>query len=199
MIEMTWAKPLYEFLRQCNASGLEKTVLDCGAGGDQPPLALFQQYGYESHGIEIAPKALAQAQAFSRARGMDLHLIQGDMRHLPYPDASFSFVYSFNAIFFMTKAGIANSMSEITRVLRRGGLCYVNFMSVDDPDDSVFCDTAPCRDVLGSERFAKHRDDEADDYYQCFDVIRKEKRRIEKLFVGKTLVQVYLEYIARKR
>jgi hypothetical protein len=36
MIDVIWATPLYEFLRQCNASPLEKTILDCGAGGSSP-------------------------------------------------------------------------------------------------------------------------------------------------------------------
>ena len=31
--------------------GLEKTVLDCGAGGRYPPLALFHQHGYDAFGI----------------------------------------------------------------------------------------------------------------------------------------------------
>jgi hypothetical protein len=41
-------------------------------------------------------------------------------------------------------------------------LCYANFVSVDDPDDRPFCETAPARILLGSERFAKHQDDEPD-------------------------------------
>ena len=199
MIEVTWATPLYEFLRQCNASGLEKKVLDCGAGGDQPPLSLFQQYGYASYGIEINPEPLAQALTFCRTHGMDLHLIEGDMRSLPYPDASFSFVYSYNAIFFMTKAGIARSMREITRVLQSEGLCYVNFISVDDPDDSLFCKTAPLMHLLKSERFAKHKDDEADAYFQSFEILRKEKRLVHKAHAGGILTQAYVEYIAQKR
>jgi hypothetical protein len=199
MIEVTWATPLYEFLRLCSASRLEKKVLDCGAGGDRPPLSLFHQYGYASHGVEIAPIPLAQARQFTRLHAMDLHLIRGDMRHLPYSDASFSFVYSFNAIFFMTKAGVAHTMSEIMRVLRRDGLCYVNFLSIDDPDESIFCDTAPCKDLLGSKRFSKHEDDEADVLFRDYDVLRKEKRLIEKAHAGGTLVQAYVEYIAQKR
>ena len=43
MVEVTWATPLYKFLRLCNASPLAEEVLDCGAGGSNPPLSLFYQ------------------------------------------------------------------------------------------------------------------------------------------------------------
>jgi hypothetical protein len=33
IVQVIWATPLYECLRQCNASSLDKTVLDCGAAG----------------------------------------------------------------------------------------------------------------------------------------------------------------------
>ena len=72
MIDVIWATPLYEFMRQCNASPLEKTILDCGAGGSTPPLPLFYQYGYRTYGVEIAQEALAKAQQFCREQEMSL-------------------------------------------------------------------------------------------------------------------------------
>ncbi|MCG3218966.1 MAG: SAM-dependent methyltransferase, partial [Candidatus Heimdallarchaeota archaeon] len=46
------ATMLYEFLKECLNSPLEKVILDCGAGGRQPPLALFNAYEFETHGID---------------------------------------------------------------------------------------------------------------------------------------------------
>ena len=37
--------PLYRFIMYCNETNMEKTILDCGAGGDSPPLSLFAEYG----------------------------------------------------------------------------------------------------------------------------------------------------------
>jgi len=198
MIDVIWATPLYEFLRQCNASPVEKTILDCGAGGSPPPLSLFYQYGYRTYGVEIAEEALAKAQQFCREQGMLLNILRGDMRNIPFASESFGGVYSFNAIFFMTKPDIAQAMGEIERVLKPEGLCYVNFQSVDDPDDRPFCETAPARYLLKSERFAKHEDDEADVYFQHFDILRKQKMLIDKAHGGGRLKQAYVEYIARK-
>ncbi|MGC1120504.1 MAG: hypothetical protein WBA22_05365 [Candidatus Methanofastidiosia archaeon] len=52
-------RPLYAFLRECNASSLEKEVLDCGAGGERPPLALFYEYGYKTLGIDTSDEQIA--------------------------------------------------------------------------------------------------------------------------------------------
>jgi ubiquinone/menaquinone biosynthesis C-methylase UbiE len=200
MPEVCWATPLYEYLRRCIATSLDRRVLDCGAGGSDPPLALFQQHGFRCVGVEIAEEPLAQAQHFCQARDVPLHLVRGDMRALPFPDGSFPFVYSFNAIFFMTKPDIARAMGEIERVLTSGGLCYVNLMSADYPDRRPFCDTAPARRLLGSETWAHHTDDEPEAYFRHFVIQRRQKRVEEKrMSSGRMLKQVYLEYIAQKR
>jgi hypothetical protein len=90
-------------------------------------------------------------------------------------------------------------MREIERVVRPAGLCFVNFCSVDDPEEREFSATAPARLLLGSDRFSKHQDDEADAYFEGFDVLRKEKRIVDKVHGSGRLVQVYIDYIARKR
>ena len=200
MIEVNWATPLYEFLRRCNLSPLPKEVLDCGAGGSHPPLSLFFQSGYRTYGIEIAQEALLKAQQFCTENHMALNIIGGDMRRIPFPKERFSFVYSYNAIDFMTKPDIGVSMKEITRVLKPGGLCYVNFLSVDDAESwEPFCKTADANDLLQSEGFAHFEDDEADVYFEAFEIVRKEKRFVDKLWEGRRLKQADVEYIARKR
>jgi ubiquinone/menaquinone biosynthesis C-methylase UbiE len=200
MIEVIWATPLYEFLRRCNASPLAKEVLDCGAGGSNPPLSLFYQYGYKTYGVEIAEVPLIQAQRFCAENDMTLNITRGDMRGIPFPSQRFSFVYSYNAIDFMTKPDIAVSMREITRVLKPDGLCFVNFLSVDDAESwEPFCETSPALDLLKSKGFAHFEDHEADVYFEAFEIVRKEKRQVEKLWEGRILKQADIEYIARKR
>ena len=198
MKKVSWATPLYKFLRHCNASSLEKNVLDCGAGGDEPPLALFYQHGYRTYGIEIAKGPLEKAHNFCRESGMSLNIMSGDMRKIPFYRDTFSNIYSYNAIFFMTKPDIKIALSEMERVLRPGGLCYVNLMSMEDPDNRPFCKTDPTSDLLKSEKFAQHEDNEADIYFQGFELLHKEKRWVDKLHGSKRVKQVYIEYIARK-
>lgn len=198
MKDVIWATPLYEFLRQCNVSPLSKKVLDCGAGGFPPPLSLFYQYGYQTFGVEIAVHALDEAQRFCAENNMPLGIIRGDMRHIPFLDREFSFVYSFNAIFFMTKLDIALSMKEITRVLKDQGLCYVNFLSADDEETwEPFCKQAV--DRLHNESFSHFEDEEADVYFEPYDILRKEKRIQDKLWQGKLRRRAEIEYIVRKK
>ena len=199
--DIIWTTPLYEFLRQCNTSRLKKTILDCGAGSDKdrsPPLFLFYQYGYKTYGIELGKVALANANRFCKKNDIPLNIIRGDMRQIPFKDKSFSFVYSYNAIDFMTKPDIAVAMSEMQRVLKPHGLCYVNFHSVDDPDRRPFRRTEFTL-LLRSKRFSHHKDCEADIYFKNSEIIRKEKRRIEKLWYGRKIIQVYIDYIAKKK
>ena len=198
MNQISRATPLYEFLRLCNESTLERIVLDCGAGGENPPLSLFYQAGYKTFGIEIAEKPLGQAKEFCRKNEMDLNIINADMRHIPFINEQFGFAYSFNAIFFMTKPDIAVSMSEMARVLKPGGLCYVNFKSIDDPDDRTFCKSAFTSRLLGSTHFARFEDDEADRYFDDFEILLKEKRCIDRLFDCRRLKTVLIQYIGQK-
>lgn len=193
------ASPLYMFLWQCEQTGLPKEVLDCGAGGKTPPLALFHAHGYKTAGIEIDPRCLGEASDYCRREGVELGITSGDMRSLPFDDETFSFAYSWNAVFFMTKEGIERAIGEMWRVLRPSGLCYVRLMSVDDPDERPFKETSYLRNVLGNERFSKHGDDEADGYFADFDVMRKEKRIIWTPDGEGTLKRAYLDYVVRKR
>lgn len=198
-MKVIWATPLYQYLRRCNASPLTKKVLDCEAGGSQPPLSLFYRYGYETYGLEIAEGSLAEAQRFCTEHDMPLNIIRGDMRSIPFPGKSFNFIYSFNAIDFMTKPDIAVSMKEIIRALKPDGLCYVNFLSVDDAETwEPFCETAEAKSLLKSESFAHFEDNEADLFFEELEVVRKEKRLIDKLWEGKIRRRAEIEYIARK-
>lgn len=123
---------LFTFLLYCNGQGLEKNILDCGAGGMLPPLALFKEHGYETAGIDISEKAIERADKFQSEHGIKLNITKGDMKELLYEDNSFSFCYSYNTIFHMSKEDIKKSLVEMKRVLVPGGLMFVNFVSTTD-------------------------------------------------------------------
>lgn len=124
--------PLYRFLWYCQNNPLSNTVLDCGAGGDCPPLALFRQHGYLVRGIDLDKTQVHEANHFATQYGLHLNISLGDMRRLPFADHSFSYVYSYNSIFHMRKRDIAMAVTEIKRVLHPGGLCFVNFLTIHD-------------------------------------------------------------------
>jgi ubiquinone/menaquinone biosynthesis C-methylase UbiE len=198
MEQICWATPLYEFVRQCDASPLHKRVLDCGAGGSDPLLALFRERGYRTCGVEIQDEQLDKAQRYCQEHGVQLSIFRGDMRHLPFADASFPFVFAFNAIFFMTKPDVARAMGEINRVLMPDGLFYVNFLAMEDPDWQPFSPDSGVARFLGAKHFAHHEDAEVDAFFEGYEMLRREKRWIDKLHSGRRYKEVWIECIARK-
>ena len=99
----------------------------------------------------------------------------------------------------MTEPDIAVSVAEIERVLKPGGLCYVNFKSVDEPGDRPFAEGSPPRRLLGSERFSKHSDDEADKYFRSCEIVWKQKTLTTCRQGHEVIVHGNIEYIAQKR
>ena len=174
------ATPLYKFLRHINDSPLNKTILDCGAGGDDPPLQLFHEHGYETFGIEISDSSLNKIKKFCKKYRLRLNLFKGDMKKLPFQDETFNFVYSYNTLPLMLKEDVETAMGEIERVIKSDGLCFVNFVSVDDegPADSYY------------------EDNEPDQYFVNFVTLHKEKRVI---LIGKEQKQAYIDYIVQKK
>ncbi|MNW33724.1 putative methyltransferase YcgJ [compost metagenome] len=125
--------PLYRYLALCNESkNLEKKVLDCGAGGETPPLSLFYSYGYSTTGIDIDLSQVEKANQFGLQRGQNLNIQQGNMMSLEFEDESFSFVYSYNSIFHMMKDQVERAFLEMKRVTSKKGLIFVNFLTTND-------------------------------------------------------------------
>ena len=45
---------LYTFLDYALDAEVEKTIIDCGAGGNFPKIALYAMSGFDTYGIEIS-------------------------------------------------------------------------------------------------------------------------------------------------
>lgn len=195
--------PLYTFLSYCNDSQLPKEILDCGAGGPSPPLALFHQNDYRTHGIEISQKQLALARQFCKDRHIDLDIRKGDMRDLPFADESMSFVYSYSSICHMTKNDVAVAMKEITRVLKKGGLCFVSVCAVADPgiaeDGPEEPGEYPYEEKGERGIHSVFGDAEPDRLFRAFTLLRKEKRQIWSFGDKQGRGWAELLYIAKKR
>lgn len=51
------------------------------------------------------------------------------MKEIPFDNEFFSFLFSYNTSVHMKKQDFSLALSEFYRVLKYGGLCYVNFLS----------------------------------------------------------------------
>ena len=193
---------LYRFLNYCNEYDLEKKILDCGAGGDCPPLAIFSEFGYKTYGIEISDSQIEKAKAFEEQFGLELNISKGDIRELPFEDESISYIYSYNSIFHMTKKDIAKSVNEIKRVLKPGGLCCINFLSLHDSGHGE-------GDEIGENEFLQiergeqvihtyYDINEAELHFKDMKILFKENRILERIYEGQKIKQGYIDYIVQK-
>jgi ubiquinone/menaquinone biosynthesis C-methylase UbiE len=186
----------------CNETAMNKKVLDCGAGGDCPPLSLFSEYGYETHGIEFNSKQLEKANIHASKKNQNLNIEQGDMRKLNFENESFSFVYSYNSVFHMTKSDVLKSINEMKRVLKSEGLLFVNFLTTKDHR----CGTGV---AMGENQYEQMDDyipvihsyfdeDEPEKYFNNMKILYKESRVLERIFEGKKIRQGFVDYIVKK-
>ncbi|MFX1252905.1 MAG: class I SAM-dependent methyltransferase [Promethearchaeota archaeon] len=194
--------PLLGFLSECNKTSLKKKILDCGAGGGSPPLAIFHEHGYECHGIEISKSRLKTAQNYAEQNKLNLNIILGDMCILPYENESFSFVFSHHTIHHMKKTDIKKSIEEMERVLVSEGLLFVNVPSVERSDYGQGEEVRKGEFVKrrrGKDSFHSYfEDDEADSYFQKTKIIHKMKWYLMKSEEWADGL-VMLEYITRKK
>ena len=202
MIQNFYPSSLYNFLRFTNSIQLEKIILDCGAGGPIPKLAFFHENGFKTYGIDISEESIEWSNEFCKERGIKLNIIKGDMRNIPFEENFFSFVFSYNSIFHLSKQDSKIAINEMNRVLKNGGLCYINFLSKDDYHYSNDLEENPGEiiniDNNEKEIHSYYDDDEPDKYFNDFEIIYKEKRHILKgnyFNTGRTCI---LDYIVKK-
>jgi ubiquinone/menaquinone biosynthesis C-methylase UbiE len=206
LLRVIWPLSLYRFLKIIEKTELDRKILDCGAGGPRPPLALFHNYGYETHGIDISESAIAVSDKFVREYGLNLNIIKGDMREIPFDDSSFSFVYSQNSICHLTKRDTMKSIKEMGRVLKPGGYLLVDFMSAES---SYYGSPSLGEEVgIGEYQYIDdngdtvlhsfHVDNESDKYFIGLQIIRKVKTISESLRRETPDVDVRLDYYAMK-
>ena len=94
-------------------------LLDCGCGTGNN-LELLREHG-RAFGIDITYSGLAHA----REHGARL-VAQASATDLPFPDAAFDLVGSFDVIYALDDQGAARALSEMYRVMRPGGYLVLN-------------------------------------------------------------------------
>ena len=104
---------LLELVRPCQG----ERILDVGCGTGIFTLDLLAA-GSRVVGLELSLPMLQRAG--KKLSGRPFHMVQGDMRRLPFPDSSFDKTVSVTAIEFLEDA--RGGVNELFRVTRPGGL-----------------------------------------------------------------------------
>lgn len=105
-----------------------KTALDLGCGVGRHACFLAGA-GLEVQAMDASASGLDYAAQQARDLGLTVAFRDGLMTELPYPDASFDFVLSFNVIYHGDGGVVSQAVSEIHRVLKPGGIFQGTMLS----------------------------------------------------------------------
>lgn len=201
IILRTNATPVYGFLsfihhRYAGEIPSQAKILDCGAGGPLPPLAIFARQGFDCWGIDISNSQLDKAREYCAQNGIEINLQEGDMRKMPFNDTTFDFVFEHFAMCHMSKQDTAQAISEMHRVLKPGGLCFLGFISTDCfPQSSFGTEQAP-GEFMGKEDeemtlHSMFSDQEAESLLTGWEVLSKQKSISYKIEEESQYVHLY--------
>ena len=195
--------PLYQLLRYTQDLA-EKTVLDCGAGGRRPPLALFHEYGFKTTGVEISLSQIEASREYERKHDVDLNIIEGDMLDLEFSDESFSCVYTYNSSVHLSKKDTRRAVDEMLRVLKPGGIMYINF--IWEPAKQMYLgeERAPgeCWMMGRGGEMVLHTvfsEEETDEIMKSTEVLLKSKQMLTMRYGDELLDDAYVHYYIRKK
>jgi len=97
--------------------GTDVLDLGCGAGVE---VVRFARAGARVTGVDLAESAIGLTRRNLALQGLDARLEVADGEALPFPSASFDFVYAHGVMQYTTDT--PTLVSEVHRVLRSGGL-----------------------------------------------------------------------------
>jgi SAM-dependent methyltransferase len=86
-------------------------------------LQWMQAQGAEAYGLDLSAVTTARARANANGCTSGFHVVQADIRRLPFAPASFDFVYTMGTIEHVEEYQLA--VDEVGRVLKPGGLAIV--------------------------------------------------------------------------
>jgi len=103
-------------------------VLDLGCGAGRHIIYLAER-GFETYGADISETGLKLTKKRLESRRLEAEVIKCDMRSIPYTRSSFDAVICVQTIYHQKLKGIQETISEIHRILKTGGLLLANFHS----------------------------------------------------------------------
>lgn len=112
--------------------GAGRALLDVGCNWGRWTIAAARA-GWRPTGIDRAKKSVGAARRVAEQLGVDAEYVVGDARALPFEDGSFDAVFSYSVLQHLAKADVPQVVVEIRRVLRPGGLVWIEMPNARGP------------------------------------------------------------------
>ncbi|MBC8061058.1 MAG: class I SAM-dependent methyltransferase [Clostridiaceae bacterium] len=128
--QLPWLKPCedsYYMATKWLDSGF-KNVLDLGAGLGRHSIFLAKQ-GFKVSAIDLSDYGMNNLKQWAEKENFNIDIKVGDMVDLPYADNSFDCVFAYHVISHTDTLGARKVISEIERVLKKGGEIYTSMCS----------------------------------------------------------------------
>lgn len=127
-----WKNPSIESYYLLNRwlSQEKKDFLDLGCGLGRHSIQ-FGKNGFNVYCFDISENAIERTKEWAEEENLELHYNIGDMLELPYEDNKFDCIICRNVISHTDTEGIKKVISEIYRVLKKYGECYLTLGSKD--------------------------------------------------------------------
>lgn len=128
--ELVWKNPSlesYGIMNRWGSAG-KNAFLDLGCGLGRHAI-LFGRNGFSVSCFDISEEAILKTKAWAESEGLSFDCKSGDMLQLPYEDETFDCIFCWNVISHTDTEGVKRAISEIRRVLKPGGECYLTFGS----------------------------------------------------------------------
>lgn len=104
------------------------TALDLGCGVGRHSLALAR-LGYVTTAFDASLSGLQYTRKLAAEDGLGLIFERGNMNALGFPDASFDLVVSINVVYHGDESVVRQTLSEVKRVLKPGGVYHGTMLS----------------------------------------------------------------------
>ena len=130
--ESVWKNPSiesYYLLNRWSALNMNR-FLDLGCGLGRHTI-LFAQNGFNVSCFDISENAIERTKKWCEEENLKCDYEVGDMLELPYKDDTFDCILCRNVISHTDTEGMKKIVSELKRVLKKDGECYLTLGSKD--------------------------------------------------------------------